>query len=74
MHSKSDDLGYLKDQKRKLFWGFASWTPTRALPWPHWGVRWGLRAARPPKPSRSKVLTVMYLFFSGLTLRVWLHF
>ena len=50
MHSKSDNLGYLKDQKRKIFGEVL--------------------------PLNSKVLASLadtYLFFSGLTLRVWWH-
>ena len=37
MHSKSDNLGYLNDQKREIFRDFAPWTPTRGLPWTRWG-------------------------------------
>ena len=66
MHSMSDNLGYLKDQKRKIFLDPLGGSKCHPTP-------------IPPKPSTSKVLallatlTVTYLFFSELTLRVWWH-
>ena len=61
MHSKSDNLGYLKDQKREIFQGLC-------LLDPHPGLTKGGGVAKgaPSKPPSSKVLTslaIMYLFF-----------
>ena len=66
MHSKSDNLGYLKDQKRKIFLDPLGGSKCHPTP-------------IPPKTPTSKVLallatlTVTYLFFSELTLCVWWH-
>ena len=73
MHSKSDNLGYLKDQNSVKFpKGFAPWTPTQ-------DPLGRAQGAPPlPKPSSSKVLALLavtYLsFFRTHALRVvaWL--
>ena len=74
MHSKSDNLGYLKDQNKVKFpGGFAPWTPTLD---PQGMAQSPAPTPPPPKPSSSKVLAslaVTYLFFSRLTLCVWWH-
>ena len=62
MHSKSDNLGYLKDQNNvKFSGGFTPWTPTLDP----LGRAQGTHPL-PPKPSSSKVLAslaVTYLSF-----------
>ena len=59
MHSKSDNLGYLKDQKRQIFWGLCR----SECPYP----------PKPPHSKVLASHTDTSLFFSGLTLRLWWH-
>ena len=66
MHSKWDNLGYLKDQKGKIFWELCPLDPHQGSALHSLG---GTQSIPPPKPPNSKVLAllaVMYLFFSGL--------
>ena len=71
MHSKSDNLGYLKDQNNvKFSGGFTPWPPTLDP--------LGRAQGNPPPPNPPalrcllRLLLHIYLF-SGLTLRVWWH-
>ena len=75
MHSKWDNLGYVKDQKREIFRGLCSLDLHQGSALDLQGVAQSTPPnppQPPPHPPSSKVLPA-YLFFSGLMLRVWWH-
>ena len=49
----------LKRQNSRSFRGFAPWTPTRVLPWTHWGPN------KAPKPSAELCPHPQYQLLSG---------
>ena len=71
MHSKSDNLGYLKDQNNVKFpKGFAPWTPTQD---PLGRAQGAPPSPNPPALRCSLCLLLRIYLFSGLTLCVWWH-
>ena len=43
-----EKLRFMRATSQNFFGGFAPWTPTRPLPWTHWGAN-----STPPSPSRT---------------------
>ena len=72
MHSKSDNLGYLKDKKREIFRGLHPLDPQlgSALDPLQGGLRACPQTRSPMMLASLASFAITYLFFSGLTLRM----
>ena len=72
MHSKSDNLGYLKDKKRDIFRGLHPLDPHQgsALDPLQGGLRACPQTRSPMMLASLASFAITYLFFSGLTLRM----